>query len=68
MAYTSTTSINFDNHIEYERDAITAYAWWDIAEFKNKQEILRPEGFITELALITTFDYKPKQQKPRIIQ
>ncbi len=68
LAYTQETKVNFDNHIDYERNAITSYAWWDIDEFKNKQEIVRPQGFIDELALITSFDIKSPQRKPIFIQ
>lgn len=55
VAYAQNTHVHFDNLMEYEKDEISGFVWWDIAEFIEKKEMLFPENLAAD---IQNFIYK----------
>lgn len=49
LAYVQETNIHFDNLMDYERDEIFGFVWWDIAEFIQKKEKLFPETLADDI-------------------
>ena len=63
LAYVKTNDVHFDNLLDYERDEITNYMWWDIAEFIEKQEVMYPQGLAEDIQNFMMF-----QQSKRSIE
>lgn len=49
LARISSATVTSDNQEDYEKDEISSFTWWDVREFKESNEKLRPADFIDEL-------------------
>lgn len=41
--------VHFDNLMDYEKDEISGFVWWDIAEFIEKKEVIYPETLAEDI-------------------
>ncbi len=49
VAYAQNTNVTFDNLMDYEKNEISGFVWWDIAQFIEKKEELFPKNLAEDI-------------------
>ena len=49
LAYVKTSDVHFENLLDYERDEIMNYWWWNISEFIEKKEAMHPQNLALDI-------------------
>jgi 8-oxo-dGTP diphosphatase len=62
LAHLANATVHFNNLVDYEKEELINFAWWDVREFKEHNETLRPQSFIDELITFIYPNQKLTQQ------